>query len=464
MNAATTILKPTALPVEAAGIPAELKARDQWVLWRHTWKKKKQAWAKAPFQIDGKPASSTNPKTWAAWNEVRGEFCLSPGAFDGVGYVFSADDPYFGIDLDSCVRPDGSFAPWGPELRGKLADAGSVPDAMVLIKQLATYAEISPSGAGVKLVGIGKPPGTRGRTVGSKAIGEIGSFHAEKYFALTGHHVPGTPAEPRECQAELDKLYTAVFGELKAATSASNGAASSNGHPSDEEVLERLFSSKASEKINRLFGGDTSGHTSASQADESLAYHLAFWSRDPEQIARLMRRSKLTREKWDREDYLPRTIGRALEKVTEFYSWDRIANARIKGDSVIPIPMSQIINTVKACCGDWPRRVENALFAHEPKEGICWLGASASLFGWLSRQQGIIDWRRNIGCVSKEEFFAELARTAPRYDAIEELPHEPPVQGHYYACSTIEPGDGKALEAFLDFFSHYSGGCYPRVP
>jgi hypothetical protein len=44
-------------------------------------------------------------------------------------------------------------------------------------------------------------------------------------------------------------------------------------------------------------------------ADSALAQHLAFWTGcDAERMGRLMRQSKLARDKWEREDYLPRTI------------------------------------------------------------------------------------------------------------------------------------------------------------
>lgn len=48
---------------------------------------------------------------------------------------------------------------------------------------------------------------------------------------------------------------------------------------------------------------------------------VAFWTGpDAGRIERIVRRSGLMREKWDRDDYLARTIAKALEGRTEFYS------------------------------------------------------------------------------------------------------------------------------------------------
>ena len=53
----------------------------------------------------------------------------------------------------------------------------------------------------------------------------------------------------------------------------------------------------------------------ASRADAALAQHLAFWTgNDCERILRLIGQSKLVRDKWDREDYLPRTILGAVSR------------------------------------------------------------------------------------------------------------------------------------------------------
>lgn len=58
---------------------------------------------------------------------------------------------------------------------------------------------------------------------------------------------------------------------------------------------------------------DSKSLYNASEADAALVAHLAFWTgKHGERIERLMRQSKLARDKWEREDYLPRTIARIL--------------------------------------------------------------------------------------------------------------------------------------------------------
>jgi hypothetical protein len=56
----------------------------------------------------------------------------------------------------------------------------------------------------------------------------------------------------------------------------------------------------------------------ASAADAALAQHLAFWTGcDSERIARLMAQSGLARDKYEREDYLPRTIQGAVARQSD---------------------------------------------------------------------------------------------------------------------------------------------------
>lgn len=66
------------------------------------------------------------------------------------------------------------------------------------------------------------------------------------------------------------------------------------------------------EALGKVWPGDP---YDASSADAALVSHLAFWTgRHGERILSLMKRSALVRDKWDREDYLPRTIAEILAR------------------------------------------------------------------------------------------------------------------------------------------------------
>jgi hypothetical protein len=53
----------------------------------------------------------------------------------------------------------------------------------------------------------------------------------------------------------------------------------------------------------------------ASQADMALIAHLCFWTgKDGERVLRLVQRAALARDKWERDDYLPRTISETIAR------------------------------------------------------------------------------------------------------------------------------------------------------
>jgi hypothetical protein len=120
---------------------------------------------------------------------------------------------------------------------------------------------------------------------------------------------------------------------------------------------------------------------------------------------------------------------------------------------ITAVPMRDVISLVQRANGNWPRQVAGSLFIHDHERGaVHWLTAAPALFGWMANNAGVIDWHRGRGCVTKEETFHELRRTAQGYKAVESLPHEPRIDGHYYACPDVPSGDGSSLRKLLDFF------------
>lgn len=117
---------------------------------------------------------------------------------------------------------------------------------------------------------------------------------------------------------------------------------------------------------------------------------------------------------------------------------------------LVPLSMTELIESVSKQTGGWPRRVGNVLFSHD-SHGISYFEKTPQTMGWL---QSVVKvrWHDGAGRITKPEFTSELARSAQSYAAAESLPHFPPLAGHYYASEMPEPGDGSTLRKLLDRF------------
>lgn len=203
-------------------IPQSLRQPRQWINWRYeAGDDGKQD--KIPYRPSGYKASTTNPKHWATFNEALAAH--ERGDFDGVGFVFSKDDDLFGIDLDGCRNPDtGEFAPW----------------ALEILERTDTYAEVSPSGLGVKLfctsatpiesykVNVNAEPLAPGKTPG------VEIYSQGRYFCVTGCKESGSDDEPTEQNEIVDWIRTKHPKHPKPSTNGkhtTNGAASSKAKP-----------------------------------------------------------------------------------------------------------------------------------------------------------------------------------------------------------------------------------------
>lgn len=170
MSAVTTATaKPAAMPVLSENIPTDLREYPQWVVWNWTWNPKGQKWDKPPRSAHtGHKCSKNDPQAWCPFDAALAAY--QQQGFDGIGFCFTKDDPFSGIDLDRCRDPDtGLIADW----------------ACWIIETLDTYTETSPSGCGVKMFLRGKLGRNHGHVEGQNV--EIYSFGA--YFTVTGQLV-----------------------------------------------------------------------------------------------------------------------------------------------------------------------------------------------------------------------------------------------------------------------------------
>jgi hypothetical protein len=229
-----------------------------------------------------------------------------------LGFAFTEADPFWFLDIDDCLTPDG----W------------SVVSQQLCAMFPGAAVEVSQSGRGLHIFGTGRAP-----EHGCKNVPLGLEFYTRKRFvALTGTGAMGSAAT--DCTAALGTLVAHYFPAKVAVAGTpadwSEGPSEDwHGPTDDEELLRRALASQSAKSVfgkgatfRDLWQADEAVLAQAypsgsgdvydrSSADAALAQHLAFWTgRDCERMERLMRRSALVRDKWDdRSDYLrDRTI------------------------------------------------------------------------------------------------------------------------------------------------------------
>jgi primase-polymerase (primpol)-like protein len=139
-----------------SGVPGELRSLPRWVA--HTPQKR-------PVCADGSPASSTDPQTWARFEDVA--------RLSRKGFVLNGDGIVC-LDLDHC-----------------LVDGEPTAEAAALLDRLPrTYVEVSPSGEGLHVWGRGVVRAGRRLLVDGVSVEVYGSG---RYITVTGRPFRSAP-------------------------------------------------------------------------------------------------------------------------------------------------------------------------------------------------------------------------------------------------------------------------------
>ena len=122
-----------------------------------------------------------------------------------------------------------------------------------------------------------------------------------------------------------------------------------------------------------------------------------------------------------------------------------------EGDGPTPRTMPDVLSDLESRFHGWPRSCGGSLFVPDGQGGTISFTKPAELFGFIQRYHRV-QWRSGAGMIGREEFVSGVIQTVQRHKAIETVPHEPPVPDHFYLCEMPQPGDGRALSQFVDFF------------
>lgn len=266
------------------------------------------------LQVFAKKSNWQNdPEAWTTFEHAKA--CAEmAGPKHAVGFFLRDEDPFFFVDLDNCLNPDGSG--W----------SAVALDIMAMLSGSAV--EVSQSGQGLHIIGTGASPE---HVCKNTALG-LEMYTGKRFIALTGTNAVGSAAVnmTTSLPAVVNKYFTA--GKAKPLQEWTAGPVPDYAGPLDDvQLIERALNSRSAaasfggsasfadlwecntDALAEAYPDDVIGAGTrafdASSADAALAQHLAFWTgKDCARILHIMWQSGLVREKWDREDYLQRTI------------------------------------------------------------------------------------------------------------------------------------------------------------
>jgi Virulence-associated protein E len=210
--------KPKSQNADLANLPpalAPLCRQPHWVLWR--WERRREKWTKPPYMPTGANAKSDDPSTWSDYPTTLDAAGRANGSIDGIGFMLRETD-FTTIDPDHCLdlkgRPDSWAAAWLETLGG-------------------AYVERTPSGQGLRIIGIGAGERLQRRWTIKDAPRPDAAVeiyrNCERYITVTGAQIGGgaelQPIDAGKIVAHYDAAKEAAKGAVKA----SNGSKAGNG-------------------------------------------------------------------------------------------------------------------------------------------------------------------------------------------------------------------------------------------
>jgi primase-polymerase (primpol)-like protein len=255
-------------------LPVEIRTSRRAVVWKRELRNGRPT--KVPYQ-PRRPdvrAAVNDPRTWGTFADALA--VVTAGRADGPGVVLGAG--LVGVDLDH-VRD---------------VDTGRIDaEAAAIVRELNSYAEASPSNAGLHVLVRGTlPPGGRRR-------GHVEMYCTGRFFTVTGQHVPTTPRVIHERTGALHALHRRLFPPARPTVNPSSrdwGRVACD----DARLLERALAARNGAKFAALWRGDRTGYPSQSEAELALCNLLTFWTQgNAARVDSLFRQSGLYRPKWD---------------------------------------------------------------------------------------------------------------------------------------------------------------------
>lgn len=359
---------------------AALQKYPQFIIWHLT-----EDGRKIPCGPDGRATNAHDPSIWVDF-ETAQALAEYHGATYGVGFVFTDNDPFWFVDIDKCLE-DGKWSDLAVSLMNRLRGA---------------LVEVSQSGKGLHIIGSGVVPPHASKNTSLK----LECYHTDRFVAL-GNMATAVGDSECDLSAEMARVIADYFP-----TGVGQGAVTGwtdapvpewNGPEDDAELIDRMLKAKSAasafglgasvrdlweangDVLAAVFPANNEAHAwDGSSADAALAQHLAFWTgKDCDRMLRLMGMSALVRDKWQREDYLYRTILNAVSRQVAVYSRPETGNIEQYGPAVLKGSEAQVkfADSIRA---------EKVLNCADPEVAIALCQVKSASF-WIDHREKTVE-------------------------------------------------------------------------
>lgn len=320
-------------------IPQEMQDKNHWVLVQLKRDKtgqivldKNGKGQKLPIQINNKLAKVNDGDTWNTFDNILNKYKYDD-TLDGVGYVLSTNDNYIIVDIDNIDM--------------------NREEKLKFINKYPTYTELSQSSKGYHLIFKIDDKKDFLEFAREKNLLNYGT-KCKRYENAISDSKPTLSVKQNDFEVYLEKRYFWLTGEIidnkftitkitwkelidiflfidSLKKSKNNKITNKNLETSekvkltDDQVLQLCKKASNSDKFTKLWNYDINFELEeykddTSAGDIALANILTFYTQDIEQVKRLLRKSNRNRDKFDREDYLERTIYNSLNNLETTYN------------------------------------------------------------------------------------------------------------------------------------------------
>jgi primase-polymerase (primpol)-like protein len=180
---------------------APLVALPHWVLWR--WEPvgdiADNKWTKVPYQPNGRHARTNDPATWTTYDAV----IAVVDRFDGLGFSL-LNSGFAAFDNDKCRD----------KVTGRIHQC-----ALDLVAKCGSYAEITPSGTGLRVIGYGNGGAVDCWQQVIDGVSLETYRNAARYITMTGNQLPGSAQELRNIDAHIDATVAELTVDILPAPS-----------------------------------------------------------------------------------------------------------------------------------------------------------------------------------------------------------------------------------------------------